>query len=105
MVVSQTFRLTITGERKLRLDERLSHMYVCVSDRTGMYCRMIANDCYELLESTESLCHVILRRNHVTKRRTLSLDKVFLMEAGKHCCFFQIFLGATFSQKGYQSIS
>ena len=80
-------------------------MYMCISDRTGMYFRVIANDCYELLESTESLCHVIYSRNHVTKRRILSLDKDFVMESGKHCCFFQTFLSVTFCQKSYQSIS
>ena len=30
---------------------------------------------------------MIYGRNHVTKRRILSLDRDFVMESGKHCCF------------------
>ena len=51
---------------------------VCIAE-----CK-VANDCYEQLQSTESLYHLIHNRNHLKKRWILSLDKDSVMESRKH---------------------
>ena len=61
-------------------------LYMCTSDSTCMSVQngTVANDCYEQLQSTESLYHLIHNRNRLKKRWNLSLDKDSVMESRKH---------------------